>query len=136
MRKLQSLGVAFLAFLLVAAHVVWRPTTQAQTTTVSAARAALERGYRTGYSDGYQEGFRDIQDNKAEEFRNNPDYINAARAYEAKHGPRESYRDGYQQGYGKGYADVTQQTSTEETKLSNCAQVRFVLCALSLVFNC
>jgi type IV secretion system protein VirB10 len=85
--------------------VVYLPTAQAQTAAPNVARAALERGYRTGYSDGYQEGFRDINDNKAAEFRNNPDFLTATRAYEVKHGPREVYRDGFQQGYAKGYTE-------------------------------
>jgi type IV secretion system protein VirB10 len=106
MKKTQGLGTACLIFLLAALPVVSLPATaRAQTTAPNAARAALERGYRTGYSDGYQEGFRDINDNQPAEFRNNPDYLDATRAYETKHGPRNSYRDGYQQGYSKGYEE-------------------------------
>ncbi len=106
MKKTQGSAIACLIFLLAALPVVYLPKAQAQTATPpSAARAALERGYRTGYSDGYQEGFRDINDNKTAEFRSNADFISATRAYEVKHGPRESYRDGFQQGYAKGYAE-------------------------------
>jgi hypothetical protein len=87
-----------------AAPAALLPSVGAQTT-VSPSRAALERGFRTGYSDGYQAGFRDVDDNQPQNFRDNPEYLDAARAYEVKHGPKEAYRDGYQQGYAKGYAE-------------------------------
>jgi hypothetical protein len=64
---------------------------------------ALQRGYRTGYSDGYTVGYRDSQSGAAKQYKNNPDYRRADRAYQQSHGSLEEYRDGYQQGFEVGY---------------------------------
>lgn len=64
---------------------------------------ALQRGYRTGYSDGYMVGYRDSHSGASKQYRNNPDYQSANRAYQTSHGNLEEYRDGYQQGFESGY---------------------------------
>jgi len=65
--------------------------------------SALQRGYRTGYSDGYMAGYRDSQARAQKNYKDNPDYRNANRAYQTAHGSLEEYRDGYQQGFEVGY---------------------------------
>lgn len=72
---------------------------------------ALQRGYRTGYSDGYMIGYRDAQAGAARQYKDNPDYRKANRAYQTSHGSLEDYRDGYQQGFEAGYGAGYDRTS-------------------------
>lgn len=82
----------------------------------------LERGYRTGYSDGYVAGYRDTVDHAQYDFKNNPDFRKADRAYIPAYGPVEDFRDGYQQGFSVGYDDGFQSRGFNSTIPKNIAR--------------
>lgn len=67
-------------------------------------KETLQRGYRTGYSDGYMAGYKDSNENSPRDFKKQPEYSSADRAYSADYGSIEDYKDGYRQGFEAGYA--------------------------------
>ena len=102
------LVVALVALPLVSVSVSAQDPQQSEAT-------AVMRGYRAGYSDGYPAGIQDATKNGDRNFRDNPEYQQADRAYVATYGSLDEYRNGYRQGFEAGYGDGFDRKSFDST---------------------